>query len=546
MSAATLALDPISTALGAVRALADEVIRPAANADEAEIVDALLKGVRTWGSRSLDCAKTDASASIPKSIYAEAAELGLFGLTVPEEFGGAGLSLMAAGRVTEEIATFDRSVATALGLHNGLGLRGLIRFGSRSLRERYLPDLATGKRIAAFAATEPGAGSHIAGVKTCAKWDGGSRLSVSGEKCYVTNGAVSDVYTILASTPGLGGARKGCSLLVLEKGMPGISVGREEHKLGIRGSSTTTLTFEEVAIGVEQVIGEPSKGLDLIAEVLAWGRTLMSAGCLGTARDAFRRTVEHVVTRQQFNKPIGSFGQVREKIAQMRALLWAMESLVRLTTALQSCHGSNIIWESSIAKVFASEATWRICDDAVQLHGGAGYIEETGVSRLLRDCRITRIFEGANELLRFHVAAGAMGFPATLARAPALSGQVDASLDGPARRFDGLRARLAETFASLRTRYGIRVADHQILLARAADAAIGTFSMLAVLLRTDGELRASSAAGDREQALRLASFSTEMLARGAEEALAAAGRAPEEDLVHGVSDFEYQRVAGRA
>lgn len=536
-------LDPVSRILADARTIGDQLTRVAPEPSEVETVDAIVSAVKQWGSRELDSAKTDAAASIPKAIYAQAAEMGLFGLTIPEQWGGAGLSLMAAARVTEELAMFDRSVATAIGLHNGLGLRGLIRFGSQDLKDRYLPDLAAGKRLAAFAATEPGAGSHIAGVKTTGTWDGARQLTVNGEKCYVTNGGVADVYTILAQTPGLGGARKGFSLLAVDRGLPGVTVGREEHKLGMKGSSTTSLMLENVRLGLEQVIGEGGKGLDHIGEVLAWGRTLMAAGCVGTAREAWRHTVEYVQTRQQFNKPIGSFDQVREKIAQMRASLYAAESLARLTTLMAS-RGSDIVWESSIAKVYCSEMVWRLTDDAVQLHGGAGYIEETGICRILRDCRITRIFEGANELLRFHISAQGLGY-STLASAPALSGQLDPALEPLAKRFDELRARVAETWQMVKKKYGLRAAEHQLALARASDAATGMFTLLAVLLRTDGEQRSAAPEGEKAQSLRLAQYAGQTLVRYAEDALAAAVREADEPLVQGLAEFEYAKTAAR-
>ncbi|MFC1609766.1 acyl-CoA dehydrogenase family protein, partial [Myxococcota bacterium] len=364
--------DPFSVVLEQATAIAERLPRPALDADEAESVDMMVESVRAWAERNIDSAAIDEAADVDPTVYQSAAELGLFGLTVPEPHGGAGFSLSAAARIIEEVATFDRSVATSIGLHCGLGLRGLIHFGSAELKERYLPSLATGERIAAFAATEPDAGSHIAGVKTVAKWDGNTGLMVNGSKCFVTNGAIADVFTILAKTPGLGGARRGYSLLLMTKAMPGIDVGAEEHKLGIRGSSTTTLSFDDVEVDTSQVIGEPSKGLDLMNEVLAWGRTLMSAGCLGSAREAYNRAAAYVLDRRQFGKPIGAFGLVREKVATMRARLYATESLVRLTTLLQSAYDSDIIWESSIAKVFASESTWQITDDALQVHGGAG------------------------------------------------------------------------------------------------------------------------------------------------------------------------------
>ncbi|HEY3447252.1 MAG TPA: acyl-CoA dehydrogenase family protein [Myxococcales bacterium] len=546
MSAPTSNVDPISRVLSDVRNTADRLTRPAVDDAEMETVEAVLQGVRTWGARELDSAKTDAAATIPRQTYEQAAEMGLFGLTIPQEYGGAGLSLLAAGRITEELALYDRSVATAIGLHNGLGLRGLIRFGSPELKQKYLPELAAGTKLAAFAATEPGAGSHIAGVKTTGTWDGKEGIGVSGEKAYVTNGAVADVYTILASTPGMGGARKGFSLLLVPKALPGVSVGKEEHKLGMKGSSTTPVLFENVQLGTDHVIGEAGKGLDEIAEVLAWGRTLMSAGCIGTAREAFRKTAEYVQTRQQFGKPIGTFDQVREKIAQMRARLYAAESLVRLVTLEVSLHGSDIIWESSIAKVYCSEMVFSVSDDAIQLHGGSGYIEETGICRIARDCRVTRIFEGANELLRFHISAMGLGYPASLVEAKPLAGQLAPELEIESKRFDGQRARLAEAWATIKKKFGFRTAEHQLALARAADAAVGVYTTLAVLLRTDGELKKGPPAAERDQLLRLARYSCQMLDRQTEEALAAGTREADEALVRGLSDLEYEKTATRA
>ncbi len=506
---------------------------PAVDEDEAEAVRLLLDAVRTWAARNLDSAKTDREARVDPRIYRSAAELGLFGLTIPSAYGGAGFSLSAAARIVEELAIFDRSVATGIGLHCGLGLRGLIRFGSEALRERFLPPLARGDSIAAFAATESEAGSHIAGVKTTGTWDGGDLLSLSGGKIYVTNGGIADLFTILARTPNLGGARRGYSILLLDREMKGLAVGAEEHKLGIRGSSTTTLAFDEVAVPVSRVIGEPGKGLDQMNEILAWGRTLMTAGCLGTARAAFTQAAAFVRERRQFGKPIGDFGLVRQKVAEMRATLLACESLVRLTTMLQSSFGSDIIWESSVAKVFASEAVWRITDTALQLHGGAGYIEETGVARLLRDCRITRIFEGANEVLRFHVAAALLGLaaeletgaPPQLSDCPPLASWAAAAAER--------QRRLGGVLAELRGTFGVRVAEHQILLGHAADAAIGLFTLWAVLLGAAGELSARPSGADH---LPLAELAAAQELQSVDRALTAATRADDEARLLAVAD----------
>ncbi|OGQ82298.1 MAG: hypothetical protein A2289_00530 [Deltaproteobacteria bacterium RIFOXYA12_FULL_58_15] len=536
--------NPFSSVVEHATDIADGLVRPGIDADEADAVDMMAESVRTWAERHIDAAAIDENHTIEPDVYNSAAELGLFGLTIPAEYDGAGFSLSAAARVTEEVATFNCSVATAIGLHCGLGLRGLIAFGSDALKSEYLPKLASGEHIAAFAATEPDAGSHIAGVKTTGRWDGQSKLTVNGSKCYVTNGAVADVYTILAKTPGFGGAKRGYSILLLDKGMPGIEVGAEENKMGIRGSSTTTLSFDDVIVDTSHVIGEPAKGLDLMNEILAWGRTLMSAGCLGGARQALTQASAYVLERHQFNKPIGSFGLVREKIAEMRARFYAAESLVRLTTLLQSSYGSDIIWESSIAKVHASEAAGFITDASLQVHGGAGFIEETGLSRFVRDLRITRIFEGANEVLRFHIAAAALSFAAELPDVTAVAPKIAPELQGLARQYDDSVRALGGVFHKLRADLGIRVAEHQLLLGKAADAAIGSFTLLATLLRTQGLLKDANDA-ERIRLIDLATYACTILNTTIESGLAAALRRDQEDLVNRISEAEYESVRAR-
>ncbi len=482
------ALDPFDHLWQDARGLADALVDPGLDADEREALALLLPSLDAWARREVDSAAIDAASHIPPRVRQGAASLGLYGLTIPSDFGGAGLSLPAVCRVIDALAAHDSSLAVSVGLHNGLGLQALLRHGSPELQARYLPDLAAGRKVAAFAATEPGAGSHIAGATTTATWDGDRTLTLSGEKCFVTNGGFADVFTVLARTPGLGGARRGASLLLLDRATPGLTTGPDEHKLGIRGSSTTSLYLDGVTVDTSRVIGPPGRGLDLMNEVLAWGRTLLSAGCVGTARAAYRRAVRHILDRSQFGRPLARFGLVRQKVAELDTLLFAAESLVRLTALLQARHGSDIIWASSVTKVFASETVWRITDDALQLHGGAGFIESTGASRSLRDCRITRIFEGANDVLRTHLATAALTFPphpAPLSPAPLLT----PSLAPFALRFEAAHSAIRSTRSDLLSVHGLRLTERQLLLAPLADALIALLTFQAVLLRTDGLLR---------------------------------------------------------
>lgn len=514
------------------------LVRGGVDADECEAVELLLRSVRRWAS-GLSDADIDARAAIPDSVYDEAAQLGLFGLTVPTGHEGAGLSLLAAGRVIEELARHDRSVATSIGLHCGLGLRGLIRFGTDAQKSRYLPGLARGEDIAAFAATEPAAGSHLAGVRTVCMADAGGELRLSGEKCFVTNGGRASVFTILARTPGLGGVKRGHSLILVNRGQRGLSIGPEEHKLGLRGSSTTSLHFDDIVIARDAILGEPSRGLDQIADLLAWGRTLMSAGCVGTAATALERAVRQGVERRQFGRPIGTFGLVRQKIAEMETRRFAMQSIVRLVGALQS-RGRDIGLVSLAAKIFASEGVGSICDDALQIHGGSGFIEDVGVARLVRDARITRIFEGSNEVLRYHLGMGGL---ISAKSSSSLAPQVHTALEGVAECFDQRRRRTSDAVAALLARHGLRVEGHQLLLGGLADALAGLVAQLAVYLRIDSALRAG-ADNERTDWLERSARHTDLLfGRQIEQGLRQMESEAEERLVERISDDLYQDIA---
>jgi len=377
-----------------------------------DVVQALIEQVDRFGRASLDARAIDANAKIPKEVLSGLGELGVFGLTLPVEHGGSGLSLFDACDVVAAMARHDRSVAVSVGLHLGLGTRGLVRWGTPAQHARYLPELSTGARIAAFSTTEPGAGSDLTLLRTVAREVNGA-LSVSGEKSYVTNGAFAGLFTVAVSSPGLGGAERGQSVVLVEPSDPGFTVQREEHKLGLRGSSTTGLLFEDCRLPRERLLGEPGQGARMLAHILSWGRTLMSAGCCGAAAWTLEKATEHVHQRTQFGKPLAAQDVVRERLARLRARLFAMEALVAHTT-LQT-EDDALAVASLSAKVFCSEGAGWICDEAVQLHGALGFIEDTGVALVLRDVRVTRIFEGANDVLLTHLGASELARKRTTA-----------------------------------------------------------------------------------------------------------------------------------
>lgn len=430
---------------------------------ETTAVEALLCTVDRFCTRHVSARAIDADAQVDRRVLDGLAELGLFGLSIPESHGGFGLSLGSVGEVVAGLARHDRAVATSVGLHLGLGTRGLVAFGTGALRDAWLPALAAGAKIAAFATTEAGAGSDLGAIRTRGVEEGG-RLCLDGEKIFVTNGGFADVFTITASTPGFGGRRKGHSLVLLAR-EDGLVTGPEENKLGLRGSSTTTLNLDGVRVGMERIIGAPGDGMGHLAHVLAWGRTVMAAGCRGTARAALDLTDEHVATRRQFGRVLASMDVVRAQLAALHAQEYAMTALVRHASAQSDPMRLAVL--SGSAKVFATEATWAIVDGALQLHGGPGYIEETGVALLLRDSRITRIFEGANDVLRVH--RGLVEATEGLSRAHVQAPEGHLAL---AARADALHAGVTGWRGELAELHGARLLARPALLHALGEAAI--------------------------------------------------------------------------
>jgi alkylation response protein AidB-like acyl-CoA dehydrogenase len=357
-----------------------------------DVLGPLLESVRRFAARELSPLALDRAGQIPPHVLEGLRELGLFGLTLPASHGGASLGLPEASAVVAALAEVDRSVAVTLGLHLGLGTRGLVAYGSAPLRERLLPLLASGARIAAFATTEPGAGSDLSQLATQLRPDGAG-FRVSGQKAFVTNGGLCGVLTVAAQR------ERSLALVVLEPGQPGITIGPEEKKLGLRASSTTPIFLDDVAVGAEAVLSG-AEGAEQLAHILCWGRLLMSAGCVGAARAAQKRAIEYAGTRRQFRKPLTAQEVVRWRLSQMAARLYGMHCLV-----LDAAHAKSeaaLVSLSTSAKLFCSEGAFSICDAALQLHGGAGYLEDTGLALMLRDVRVTRIFEGANDVLWTH------------------------------------------------------------------------------------------------------------------------------------------------
>jgi alkylation response protein AidB-like acyl-CoA dehydrogenase len=454
-----------------------DAVSPASAPKDHSVEREVRAAIVSFARRRIDAKSFDREGRLPRELITELGELGLFGLTLPESFGGSGLMLREVTPIVAEMASVDRSVATTVGLHLGLGTRGLVLHGTPEQKERYLPRLARGDLIAAFSVTEPTAGSDLSAIRA----EGtprGSHLSVTGSKCFVTNARLAGLFTVLVKTRGLSEGQNGTSLVLLEKGDRGFSIDQEERKLGLRASSTASLSFDEVLLTADRILGPTGQAARVLDPILAVGRMLLAAGCVGTAHRALAETRAHVATRRQFGRTLSQLPVVRSTYGRLASRLEAMQALVD-TAAAHEADLERFSLLSMAAKVFASETAFHICDTALQLHGGWGYMEDSGLPMLLRDVRVTRIFVGANVVLLQRLGAAAILKPAALS-AP--------DSEGP------LAERLSALLASIRTQGGVALMGQPEVLQR-----IGRLSVLA--LASGALTRRSSASTTTEASL---------------------------------------------
>jgi acyl-CoA dehydrogenase family protein 9 len=357
-------------------------------------------------------AAIDAAAAIPPELLADLRQRGFFGLSVPTEHGGLGLSMTGYARVAAQLAGFDASVAVTLSGHEALGLRGLLLHGTAEQRRRYLPDLARGEKIAAFALTEPGSGSDAASIQMRATPQPDGSFILDGDKTWIVNGGIADLFTIFAQTEvERGGERKNrITAFLVERGM-GVQPGPEEAKLGVRGASTTSLALRQVRVPPENVLGQVGGGFKVAMGVLNVGRLSSAAGTVGAAQELIRLALAHAVKRRQFGRPISEFGMVKDKIGRMMMDVFAAESMVYLTTGMVDRGVQDCSLESAICKVSGSEMLWRVAHESAAIAAGAGYMSGHPWERLIRDARVNLVFQGTNEILRCFIALSGMQGP---------------------------------------------------------------------------------------------------------------------------------------
>jgi acyl-CoA dehydrogenase family protein 9 len=385
---------------------------PEMPSDDRENTSMILDSVRRYFAANVDAAKIDREHAIPPEVLDGLKSLGLFGLQIPTDHDGIGLSASAYARVMQEVGGLDASIAVLLGAHQSIGLKGILLFGTPEQKRRYLPKLATGEWTAAFALTEPSAGSDAAAIKTRAELsEDGSHYVLNGAKIWITNGGFADVFTVFARTSSLEeGQKPKITAFIVERGM-GVKSGPNEHKLGIRGSSTTELFFDDVKVPKENVLGEVGRGFKVAMEVLNSGRLGLASGSLGMCSVLLKLALERVSERRAFGRAIGEFGLIKDKISAMLAQTYALESMTYLTAGIVDGKVSDYSLESAICKVFGSETLWYVVNDTLQIAAGIGYMQDYPYERMMRDARINLIFEGTNEILRCFIALSGMQGP---------------------------------------------------------------------------------------------------------------------------------------
>ena len=346
-----------------------------------------------------DPRKVEDDRWIGDDVIRELGDRGLLGLYVSEEYGGQGLSQTGYCRVSEVFAQIDPTLSVIMGVHQSIGMKGIVLFGSDEQKSRFLPDLASGRKLAAFALTEPNAGSDVKGMETRAERQADGSWRLDGMKHYIGNGSKASVLVTFAKT-----GDGEYTAFVVEKGMEGFEPGRRFDTMGLRGNDLRELHFNGVRIPPENVLGEPGEGFRIAMHVLNSGRLSLGTGSVGGAKMLLDRTIDHVTTRKQFGRPLADFELVQDKIGWMVSYLFGLESMAYLTPGLVDAGVPDYSLESAICKVAGTEFLWYQANRGLQLKGGAGYMRDEPYEKVLRDIRIFPIFEGANDVMRAFIA----------------------------------------------------------------------------------------------------------------------------------------------
>jgi acyl-CoA dehydrogenase family protein 9 len=483
---------------------------PIPDAAEAEKVRGLISEFRAYAAENIDARAIDEAGWIEDQVYRDLGDIGITGLYVPEEYGGQGLSQTGYARVFEAVGQVSGSLTIGLGVHQSIGFKGIALYGTDAQKERFLPDLARGRKLAGFALTEPEAGSDAYNIQSRAVKQADGSWVLNGEKRYIGNGGRGDVFTTFARAEIDG--KETHIALILERGMEGFESGEPYETMGLRGNNLTPLYFKDVRVPPENVLGEPGQGFRIAMEVLNNGRIGLGTGSVGLAKHLIDLTIDHVNTRRQFGRPLADFDMVEDKIGWMVSYLFGLESMAYMTTGLIDAGIDDYSVESAMAKVTGTEFVWYQANRAMQLRGGAGYLKTEPYELIMRDIRIFPIFEGANDVMRSFVALSLLkplgeelkvladadlGDP--LGAMGAWAGYLGGRLKREVRpdritlaheSLSGLADPLADQVKRLRSvgegvlrKHGKAIVDQGMTHKRIADAAADVYAQIAVLAR---------------------------------------------------------------
>jgi alkylation response protein AidB-like acyl-CoA dehydrogenase len=502
--------------------LGDKLL-PYPNVTADEHVTDLVERLRAFCADQVDPVAIDRQAEIPQRVIDGLGRLGILGACLPKSCGGLALSQVSYCRLLEVLGGHCGSTALFVNAHHSIGPRALVLFGTQQQQTQWLPKLATGQWISAFALTEPEAGSDAANVQTTATPTAdGKGFVLNGQKRWITNGGIASVLTVMARTPMPDGQSKITAFLVTPD-MRGFEVVEKRmEKCGVRGTATSRLAFREMFVPRENVLGRLGKGLRVALTVLDFGRTTFGASCTGSAKFCVAKAIEHCNSRMQFGQTLGSFELVREKLAYMQASAFAMEACTYQTAALIDSGEGDFMLETAMLKVFSTEALWRIINDTFQLYGGTAYFTDQPYERLMRDARINMIGEGANDVLRaFSALVGmrdvglelqgilnAIYAPVgNLTRLGRFAGRKigsllvnpqvsvrSAELEPEAAELGRLIGHLGSNVERLLRTYQMEIVDRQFQLGRVADAATEVYVSACVLNRMDAMIRGGDGA----------------------------------------------------
>jgi alkylation response protein AidB-like acyl-CoA dehydrogenase len=489
------------------------------NPDEARTVRRLLKVIREMERSGLiDSAKFDEEETIPEEVIRALAGTGLLGLTIPRKYGGLELSAAAYARVFATLSCADASLGVLVGVHCGLGSKAIVLHGTDAQKEMYLPRLAKGETLAAYALTEPDIGSDAQNIKTKAERSAdGSKWILNGRKIWIGNAHRAGVIATFAQTATV---RRGETVLrpsafIIRPDFPGFRVAGTVRKLGIRGSTQAELVYDNLEVPADHMLGAQGKGFGVAVHVLNGGRLTLAAGCTGGAKKMLGEMTSYATKRIQFDQPLANFEITQRKVARYGSDIYASEAMLGILASLIDRPDADHSLEAAAAKIFASELIWRICDDMVQIAGGRGFVKPYPYERALRDSRINRIFEGANEVLRLFISLNGVQGPAAslqelgsalrrplrnlgllggyaTARVKLLLGTATATLDFPLNeRLEKHKEFFERHVSELRSateravfRNRKKIVERQLILERLANMAIELFATASVIART--------------------------------------------------------------